>query len=217
MKILVLTNERHASLLERELDQHAYIDYGYNTRNLGTYDAVISYCYKSIIKPEELSTAKNGIINIHPAPLPAYRGMAVYNFGILNEEKKWGYSMHYMDQGTDTGDIISVNYFDIDPDTVTAYSLRKFTHDHMVNGLRWLIGALHVRRKLPAMPQGAGTHYSKGMMERYRRIELDDKPEVVDRKIRAFWCPPHQGAYIQLGDNRYTLVTDKVLQELDDV
>ncbi|MCG7848055.1 MAG: methionyl-tRNA formyltransferase, partial [ANME-2 cluster archaeon] len=45
-------------------------------------------------------------INIHPSYLPVYRGQHVVNWAIINGENETGVTIHYIDEGIDTGDII---------------------------------------------------------------------------------------------------------------
>lgn len=59
-----------------------------------------------IIKETLLSLPKRGFINFHPSFLPFNRGKH-YNFWALVEECPFGVSLHKVDKGIDTGDIIS--------------------------------------------------------------------------------------------------------------
>ena len=47
------------------------------------------------------------VINIHPSKLPAYRGPEPIIWGLLEEQPNFGLSIHYLDVGIDTGDIIA--------------------------------------------------------------------------------------------------------------
>ena len=54
---------------------------------------------------------QNKIINIHPALLPNYGGKGMYGIHVhkaikMNNEKKSGITIHYVDNGYDTGKII---------------------------------------------------------------------------------------------------------------
>ena len=54
---------------------------------------------------------QNKIINIHPALLPNYGGKGMYGINVhkavkMNNEKKSGITIHYVDNGYDTGKII---------------------------------------------------------------------------------------------------------------
>ena len=60
-------------------------------------DLVISYLFWRKIKQPLIDIAKFGCINFHPAPLPDYKGRAGYNTAILDERKKYGVSVHFID------------------------------------------------------------------------------------------------------------------------
>ena len=44
-----------------------------------------------------------------------------------------------------------------------------------------------------------------------KEIKDDDD---IDTKIRAFWFPPYLGAYMCKNGKKYTLINDKILNEL---
>ena len=46
------------------------------------------------------------IINCHAGKLPNYRGRNILNWALINDEKEFGITVHYVDEGIDTGDII---------------------------------------------------------------------------------------------------------------
>jgi folate-dependent phosphoribosylglycinamide formyltransferase PurN len=65
-----------------------------------------------IIKPKIIQSAKIGVINAHPGILPSYRGIDCAKWAILNEDfSKIGCSVHWVDRGVDTGDIISKTHY----------------------------------------------------------------------------------------------------------
>jgi len=45
-------------------------------------------------------------INCHAGKLPFYRGRNILNWALINDEKEFGITVHYLDEGIDTGDII---------------------------------------------------------------------------------------------------------------
>jgi methionyl-tRNA formyltransferase len=63
---------------------------------LGATDVI----HRNIIK-----IPKFGIINSHPGLLPKYRGVDVIPWAIMNEDEV-GVTVHFIDEGIDTGDII---------------------------------------------------------------------------------------------------------------
>ena len=48
--------------------------------------------------------------------------------------------------------------------------------------------------------------------EALRRVRPDDPPELTERRIRAFWYPPYDGATIELGGRTLTLVDRGLLE-----
>lgn len=75
-----------------------------------------------IIKEPLLSAAKKGAINFHNGPLPRYGGVNICSWAIINGEKEYGVTWHFMDEGIDTGAIIAQRFFPI-PDDATGLSL----------------------------------------------------------------------------------------------
>jgi methionyl-tRNA formyltransferase len=162
--------------------------------------------YPERIREPLISTPPGGCINFHPAPLPDYRGFAVYNFGILNGEDTWAVTAHYVDPTFDTGDIIRALRFPIDPLTETPASLRRTCQAHLLILLEDIVTSLKANEPLERVPQGEGTTYHRRLIETHRFIEPGDSAELVHRKIRAFWCPPY--------GEEFTLVDRHILGQL---
>ncbi|UCD38373.1 MAG: methionyl-tRNA formyltransferase, partial [Fidelibacterota bacterium] len=66
----------------------------------------ISMSYDQILRKPLIESATFGFINCHAGKLPFYRGRNVINWAIINNEKVIGITVHYIDDGIDTGDII---------------------------------------------------------------------------------------------------------------
>lgn len=62
--------------------------------------------WRKLMKPNVFSIPKLGTINIHDSLLPEYAGFAPINWAIANGETKTGVTVHFVDYGIDTGDII---------------------------------------------------------------------------------------------------------------
>lgn len=69
-------------------------------------DLNVSMSFDQIIKNELISFAPKGFINCHAGALPFYRGRNVLNWALINGENEFGITVHYIDEGIDTGDII---------------------------------------------------------------------------------------------------------------
>lgn len=64
----------------------------------------ISLEYDRIIRPEQFSTTR--LFNVHFSLLPRYKGMYTSVWPLLNGEIKSGVTLHEIDHGIDTGNII---------------------------------------------------------------------------------------------------------------
>ena len=69
-------------------------------------DLFVSMSFDQILKKEFYSHPPLGTINCHAGMLPFYRGRNVLNWVLINDEKSFGITVHYVDKGVDTGDII---------------------------------------------------------------------------------------------------------------
>lgn len=76
-------------------------------------DLLVSMSFNQIFKREILEIAKYGIINCHAGKLPFYRGRNILNWVLINDEKEFGITVHFVDEGIDTGDIIIQRTFAI--------------------------------------------------------------------------------------------------------
>ena len=69
-------------------------------------DINLSMSFNQILKREIIDLATLGFINCHAGKLPFYRGRNILNWALINDEKDFGVTVHYIDEGIDTGDII---------------------------------------------------------------------------------------------------------------
>ncbi len=76
-------------------------------------DLLISMSFDQIIKKKLINLTSKGFINCHAGALPFYRGRNVLNWALINDEKYFGITVHYIDEGIDTGDIILQEKFRI--------------------------------------------------------------------------------------------------------
>jgi methionyl-tRNA formyltransferase len=79
-------------------------------------DLVFSVLTDYIFRKEDIEATRYGIINLHPAPLPDYRGCNSYAHAIMNGEKQYGVTMHYVNEKIDQGRIIRVDRLPIEHD-----------------------------------------------------------------------------------------------------
>ncbi|MDC0492098.1 formyltransferase family protein [Candidatus Pseudothioglobus singularis] len=82
------------------------------------YDLGISFLYAFKVPDGEISCKQ--WINFHPAPLPGYGGRNLAYHAIMNDERQYGGTIHYMESSFDTGPIIAVNFFKIEEGDVAG-------------------------------------------------------------------------------------------------
>jgi methionyl-tRNA formyltransferase len=176
-------------------------------------DVVISFLFWKRIREPLISLAPGGCLNFHPAPLPDFRGLGGYNVAVLEGLSEWGVSCHFVDAGFDTGDLVEVARFPIDSQTATALSLDLESQERLLELFERVMARVLAGEELSRKPQsglGPGRYVSRDEFEALRRVRPGDD---VERKVRAFWYPPHPGAVIELDGRMLTLVNDALLAD----
>lgn len=81
-------------------------------------DLYVSMSYDQIFRKWIIKVPEKGIINCHAGKLPLYRGRNILNWVLINDEKEFGITVHFVDEEVDTGDIILQRTYPItDEDT----------------------------------------------------------------------------------------------------
>ena len=90
-------------------------------------DIFISLSFNQIFSKKIITIPRMGIINCHAGKLPFYRGRNVLNWALINDEKEFGITVHYVDEKVDTGDIILQDLYEIsDNDTYSTLLNRAY-------------------------------------------------------------------------------------------
>jgi methionyl-tRNA formyltransferase len=176
-------------------------------------DLVVSFLYWRLIREPLISAGRIGCLNFHPAPLPDFRGVGGYNVAVLEGLTEWGVSCHFADENFDTGDLVEVERFAIDPDAHTAFSLDLESGERLVGLFGRVVERLLAGEELPREPQGRGRYVSRDEFEALRLVRPGDD---LQRKLRAFWYPPHPGAVLEIDGRRLTLIDQELLAEVAD-
>lgn len=83
-------------------------------RDVGT-DLVVLAGYMAILSEEFIAAFFGRIINVHPSLLPKYPGLRAIEQAIEAGETQTGVTVHYVDEGVDTGDVIAQEMVGIAP------------------------------------------------------------------------------------------------------
>lgn len=102
-------NNRIEFLLEKNINCDAFI----NKVQDYQCDLLVSMSFDQIFKKKIMNICPNRLINCHAGKLPFYRGRNVLNWVLINGEQEFGITVHYVDEGIDTGDIILQKTYEI--------------------------------------------------------------------------------------------------------
>jgi len=115
-------NFRYVSVIYNNLINHKIIK-----RRIEHWKGHYIFCFRSdyLLKTNEIKKASKNIINFHPGP-PQYRGIGCVNFAIMNNEKKYGSTVHLIDsKKIDNGKIVDVVMWKIKNDSFVDEILLK--------------------------------------------------------------------------------------------
>ena len=106
-------------------------------------EIVVLAGYMRVLSPEIIAEYRDRIINIHPSLIPKYcgkgfYGMRVHKADIEAGEKESGATVHYVDEGVDTGAIIlqeKVPVLDGDTPETLAARVLETEHEILARGL----------------------------------------------------------------------------------
>lgn len=114
-------------------------------------DLICVACFPYIFPSFLLNLPRYGCLNLHPSRLPAYRGPTPLFWICRQGEDQTGVTLHFLDEGVDSGDIVSQITFAC-PDGISELEL---TRRCASAGATLLVGAVQQLEKgpLPRRPQ----------------------------------------------------------------
>lgn len=94
-------------------------------------DLVVLAGYMRLLTPFFLGQYKNRVINIHPSLLPAFPGTSGYEDALKYGVKITGCTVHFVDEGMDTGKIILQKVIEVrEDDTIDTLKERGLKVEH---------------------------------------------------------------------------------------
>lgn len=93
-------------------------------------DLIVLAGFLVVIPPEMIQKYRNRIINIHPSLIPAFcgtgfYGLKVHEAALTRGVKVVGATVHFVDEGTDTGPIILQKAVEVEPDDTPEVLQRR--------------------------------------------------------------------------------------------
>ncbi len=177
----------------------------------------ISIRFHKILSKKIIRKFSQGIFNLHGGELPRFRGVDIANHVILENVDKGAGTIHYLDEGVDTGDIIERVYFDI-CQIDTAQSVFEKTLVALQKAFLNIIEKI-ASKNLPRISQEElikkgeiNKTYKKKDLNALKVIPNKSHIAEIDKIARAFCFKGHEPAYF-LFEGKKLYVSPFILQK----
>src|SRR6266568_9272784 len=158
-------------------------------------DAIVVMAYGQILPRDVLEISRLACLNLHASLLPRWRGAAPIQAAIAAGDCETGITVMYMDEGLDTGDILSQRSVEILPNDTGGSlhdRLAQIAPEALLESLR-LVAAGNA----PRIPQdNARATYAPKLKREHGQIDWSESAETIERKIRAY--NPWPGAFMKV-------------------
>jgi methionyl-tRNA formyltransferase len=170
--------------------------------SVGSVDVGVVVAFGMLLRPEVLSLPRKGFVNLHFSLLPRWRGAAPVERAILAGDPITGATLMEIDEGLDSGPIISSATTQVDPSENSGELLERLSDIGAILLGRDLDRYVH-GRLLPVGQSGEGVTHASKISTDEARLDLTESATVVARKIRAF--NPRPGAFAFLDGRRFKI------------
>lgn len=156
-------------------------------------DLIVVAAFGQILRPEVLGLPRHGCLNVHASLLPRWRGAAPIQAALLAGDEETGVTIMKMDEGVDTGGILSQRALAIEPDETAGLLSERLSE----MGARLLVETLpaYLSGELQPRPQPAeGATYAPLLKKEDGRLDTARTAEELARRVRAF--NPRPGAFL---------------------
>jgi methionyl-tRNA formyltransferase len=155
-------------------------------------DYIISYLSRWVVPGFLLDRARLASFNFHPAS-PEYPGIGCNNFALYENAAEYGVTCHHMAPKVDTGAIIAVRRFPVDPEDGVAELLNR-TYEHQIELFIEIVGLISQGEKLPVSTEKwTRPPFTREQFNELFVITPKMAEEEIARRIRAIsykhWQP----------------------------
>jgi methionyl-tRNA formyltransferase len=179
-------------------------------RRFPDLDLALSLSNPVVFPASFVERVRYGILNLHPAPLPEYRGCHGIEHALMAGARTFGPTLHYCDARIDHGPVVDRALFALAPEDDAASIWEKV--DARALGLlrdylpRVVVAAREGRR-LPAVPQDdeQGRYYDHHSFPPGSEVPPGALFEQVLRFVRACQHPRREPAFLPWDGRRVVL------------
>ena len=147
-------------------------------------DIYVVAAFGQILSKEILEMPKYGCVCIHASLLPKYRGAAPINWCIIDGEQETGITIMQMDEGIDTGDILTQKKVAIDEKETAESLFDKLSQA----GAELIIDTLPMIERgevVPVKQDDSLSCYSKMMDKSFGKIDWTKDAVSIERLVRG--------------------------------
>lgn len=163
-------------------------------------DLFVSMSFNQIFRNVLINLPPLKTINCHAGKLPFYRGRNILNWVLINDEKEFGITVHYVDEGIDTGDIIIQRCYRI-TDEDDYSTLLERAYDGCATNLYVAIKFIQKNNVTPIAQKNIHPRgfYCSERREGDERLDWNQKSRDIFNFVRAI-CRPGPAARTFLSD-----------------
>lgn len=151
--------------------------------------------FGQILSKEILEMPKYGCVNIHASLLPKYRGAAPIQWAILDGEKETGVTIMQMNEGLDTGDMLTKVIVPIE-DTDTGESLFDKLAQAGAKLMVETIPQIEAGSLQPEVQDDSKSTYAKMIKKEMGHIDWKKDAVVLERLVRGMNSWPSAYTYL---------------------
>ncbi len=168
------------------------------------FDLGVLAWWPKILSRQVLALSRQGFINFHPSLLPYNRGKH-YNFWAIVEECPFGVTLHFVDEGVDTGDIVAQRSIGYDWCDTGETLYRKAQTEIFDLFCEWYPRIRSGDISRTAQDAGAGSFHKAAELEEASRIDLDASYTARDliNRLRARTFEGYPGCYFLEDGEKY--------------
>lgn len=171
--------------------------------------------YRYLLPRNVIDLAPLGAVNMHPSFLPLYRGRASINWAILNGETELGLTVHFIDEGMDSGDVIKQVGYSLSAQEDVGDALNKLQayYESLPEKVIEMFKNDTVSRI--SQDHSKATEYP-ARKPKDGAVDWEQPVEQVLNLIRAV-APPYPGAFSYLNDDKGKVLIYKAALWHDDL
>lgn len=158
-------------------------------------DVFVVAAFGQILSKEILTMPRLGCVNIHASLLPKYRGASPINWCIINGEQETGVTIMQMDEGVDTGDILSTVTVPIAQDETAESLFEKLSRE----GAKLIVDTLPKLERgelTPIKQDDAKSSHTKMMHKSLGKIDWQKSAVEIERLVRGLNSWPSAYTYM---------------------